>query len=129
MSHGLGKWQRAILDALEASEWRYLHDLIPSKPKTRYTWIHTMAETKPRWGPVTYMGLTASDRLAALRAAHTLAKQGKIALYTSGCRTLLTIVARPGVTLNHWDFSIRPRDFNRRSFPYVSDNGVLTANT
>jgi len=128
MSRGPGKWQRVILDALKASEWRYLHDLVPSKKKVRYTWLHTMAE-KPRWRPRTYMGVTNSDRLAALRAAHTLARQGKIALYTSRARTLPTIVARPGTTLNHYNFAIRPRDFNLRDFPYVSDNGEASVIT
>jgi hypothetical protein len=126
MSRGPGKWQRLILEALEASEWRYLHDLIPSKRKVRYTWINSDSE-KPKWGARTDMGLTASDRLAALRAAHTLARQGKIKLYASRYRMLPTVVARPGVTRHHMDCAMRPRDFNRRSFPYVSDSGEVTA--
>jgi hypothetical protein len=128
MSRGPGRWQRAILEALEASEWRYLHDLIPCKQKVRYTWINSFAE-KPQWGPSHYWGLTASDRLAALRAAHTLARQGKIALYTSRFRMLPTVVARPGVMLNHWDCIISPSEFNRRPFLRVNDNGEVAAIT
>jgi hypothetical protein len=41
VSHGPGKWQRVILDALETSEWCYLHDLIPNKRKVRYTCGYT----------------------------------------------------------------------------------------
>jgi hypothetical protein len=121
MSRGPGKWQRIILDGLAAHDWRYLHDLIPSKRKVRHTWVHSYAE-KPKWGPRPYMGLTKSDRLAALWAAHTLATQGKIGLYTSPFRMLPTVVTRPGVPFNHWDVAIKPRDFNQRDFPYVSDN-------
>jgi hypothetical protein len=128
LSRGPGKWQRVILDALQTSEWRYLHDLIPNKRKVRYTWVNTMAE-KPRWGPLWYWGLTASDRLAALRAAHTLARQGKITLLTSRYRTSPTVVARPGVRLEAMDYHIRPRDFDMRPFLRVSDNGESTANT
>jgi hypothetical protein len=128
MSRGPGRWQRVILDALKTSEWRYLHDLIPSKRKVRHTRINAFSE-KPRWGPESYWGLTASDRLAALRAAHTLARQGKITLYTSRSRTLPTVVARPGVPINHENLAMQPRDFNRRNFPYVNDNGEVTAIT
>jgi hypothetical protein len=107
MSRGPGKWQRIILDALATSEWSYLHDLIPYKRKTYYTWLPT-GTSKPRWGADWYMGVTASDRLAALRAAHTLADQGKIALYTSRLRILPTIVARLNIRLDHWQHAIKP---------------------
>jgi hypothetical protein len=110
MSRGPGKWQRVILDALQASEWRYLHDLIPYKRKTYWTWLPT-GLGKPRWGEDWYMGVTDTDRLAALRAAHTLADRGKITLYTSRLRILPTIVARPEVTLDHWQHAIKPSHF------------------
>jgi hypothetical protein len=125
MSRGPGRWQRAILEALATSEWRYLHDLVPCKRKVRYTWINAYSE-KPKWGPSQYWGLTASDRLAALRAAHTLARQGKIKLYTSRDRSLPTVVARPGVTLTYGDYYITPRDFDRRPYLRVNDNGEVT---
>jgi hypothetical protein len=110
MSRGPGKWQRIILGALKTSEWRYLHDLIPYQRKTYETWLPT-GKNQPRWGEDWYLGLTDTDRLAALRAAHTLAARGQITLYTSRKRMCPTIVARPGVTLDHWQHAMKPSHF------------------
>jgi hypothetical protein len=40
-----------------------------------------------------------------------LAARGQIRLYTSRKRWLPTIVARPGLTLDHWQHAIQPSQF------------------
>jgi hypothetical protein len=91
MSRGPGRWQRAILERLKTREQFYLAEILPDHTEqTRRTFGHA--------------------QMAALRAAHLLAAQGRIAVDTKRSWTNRihwtgerwqplggTIVARPGV--------------------------------
>jgi hypothetical protein len=116
MSRGPGKWQRAILDALQTQEQFYLWEILPKAPPDR-----------PAHRPPLQM--------AVLRAAHGLAVQGQITLdtrrswsnyvYWTGQRWQRlggTIVARPGVTIRRLHLQIHYEVASRLQgrWPYLA---------
>jgi hypothetical protein len=80
MSRGPGRWQRAILDELQRREVFYLREVLPATP-------------------------TRSDRLAVVRAAHRLARQGRLVVdverqHWQRAARGAVVVARPGVVID-----------------------------
>jgi hypothetical protein len=80
MSRGPGRWQRAILDELQRREVFYVREVLPA--------THTR-----------------SDRLALIRAAHQLARQGRLVVdverqHWKRAALGAVVVARPGVAID-----------------------------
>jgi hypothetical protein len=114
MSRGPGRWQRAILERLHSREQYYLTEILP---------YH---DDHPG-------GFRRHEQMAALRAAHRLAAQGRIALDTRRWWTNLlywtgerwqrlggTLVARPDVRMSRIGLQIRYRvaeDMQWRALP------------
>jgi hypothetical protein len=114
MSRGPGRWQRTILERLTSREQYYLTEILP---------YH---DGRPG-------GFCRHEQMAALRAAHRLAAQGRIALDTRRFWTNLlywtgerwqrlggTIVARPGVRITRIGLQLRyqvAEDMQWRSLP------------
>jgi hypothetical protein len=101
MSRGPGKWQRAILDELQRREACYVREVSPA-PKTR------------------------SDHLAAVRAAHQLARKGLVVVdveqqhWKRGAWGAV-VVARPGVAIDHLTLAALAR---RRAEGEISDSSI-----
>jgi hypothetical protein len=94
MSRGPGRWQRAILEALQTQERFFLVEILP---------LEAIFER------------TRSSQRAAIRAAHRLAQHGLITLNTqpygwqrwhyTGERLVRLnglLIARPGAVLDRW---------------------------
>jgi hypothetical protein len=107
MSRGPGRWQRAILARLETLEQCYLYEVLPVRPVKEWSRSFERYVERSR--------TTRSDRVAVIRAAHGLARQGLIQLDTGRWwtnhslwtgerwqRLGAVIVARPGVVIDRW---------------------------